>query len=105
MATSPLSKQNDVTRNDFFGQEGPSLFHPAGRERLGKPSLRKASMDLMARSSVVRPIAVLMASTSTMAMASVQSPNSPAIAAAPASSHTTGPLSWLTKIATAVTGG
>ena len=56
------------------------------------------SMDLTARSSVAKPMPVLMASTSRIAIASVHSRNSAAMAAAAARSQTTGPFSWLIRI-------
>jgi predicted ATPase len=57
------------------------------------PSLRSASMERVARSSVKKPISVLMASTSRMAAASVKRPKAAAAVAAAARSHTTGLLS------------
>jgi hypothetical protein len=104
VTTSPLSSR--TMSPGTICSAGRILSLPSRITREARePSFLKASMDLTARSSVTNPIAVLMASTSRIAIASVHSPNSAAITAAVANSQTTGLLSCLGRMAGAVTRG
>ena len=104
VTTSPLSKCT-ISPGTTCSAARILSSPPRSTREDREPSLRNESMDLTARSSVAKPMPVLMASTSRIAIASVHSWNSAAMAAAAARSQTTGPFSWLIRICAAVVGG
>ena len=93
VTTSPLSSR--AMSPGTTSSAGTVFSFPSRRTREERvPSLRSASIERTARSSVKKPISVLTRSTSRMAADSVHSENDAAKAAAPARSQTTGLLIW-----------
>ena len=103
--TVPRASVRPTAREMLSAVLGPrAALGPVARAVL-VPSRRSASIERMARRSVQKPIAVLIASTTATAADCCSSPKNAASSMAAASSPTTGLASWRTKMTRLEAGG